>query len=567
MARRINGRGSRLACVRGPGEGVGVDGGVEQHLERSSVLDAELAVFLDVDLGEERLVAQSAVRVVAAGVDVGAVSQETEGVIQVGACVGVFTVVGVESTVHQVKLSADPVLLALEHGQRDRVGVVGLHESVLLVLQPVAVGGELAELVGFGEHETVELVVQHPGQRLPAARCDLHALVVVLDQVLDVLDEDGLPGAVGSLGVPAGAHEVGVDVALVVLRVVHDESRAAGSAVDRAFQVVVVHLGRLGRALVRGEDGLHLIPDLGRNERVVRALVGDAAVDHVALVVRVRQEPVHRGHRERLGRVLRRRQTQQAARGQLVVELADRPAPGSVCLVGPLDQRRPVRVELHGAYLAAQLVTDTDVEIADGRLGRRAASGRLLRHALDDLGGEVAGVELRDRGHDAVQQHPTRGLVDVLRGRDEHDPGLLEREVNGHVVGTVAGEPVDLVDDAVRDAIALDVLDHAHEVGAVCLAGGLACVDELLDDDGAELFGLPAVGFPLGGDREPLLGAALLGLLLGRYAQVGHRKGGALGRVDETAHRIGGAHERGSHLWPSLTGIGPRARACTSEGC
>ena len=65
---------------------------------------------------------------------------------------------------------------------------------------------------------------------------------------------------------------------------------------------------------------------------------------------------------------------------------------------------------------------------------------------------------------------------------------------------------------------------------------------------GAELFGFAAVGLPLGGNREPLLGAALFRLLLGGDTQIGHGQGGALGRVDETAHRIGGTRERGSHL-------------------
>jgi hypothetical protein len=32
----------------GPGEGVGVDLGVEEHFERAVVLDAELVVFVDV---------------------------------------------------------------------------------------------------------------------------------------------------------------------------------------------------------------------------------------------------------------------------------------------------------------------------------------------------------------------------------------------------------------------------------------------------------------------------------------------------------------------------------------
>ncbi|WP_066475016.1 hypothetical protein [Skermania piniformis] len=80
-----------------------------------------------------------------------------------GAGVGVFAVVGVEPAVHLVELAEDAVLLSFEDGERDRVGVVGLHEPILLVLQPVPVGGELGELIHFGRHEPVELVVQHPG--------------------------------------------------------------------------------------------------------------------------------------------------------------------------------------------------------------------------------------------------------------------------------------------------------------------------------------------------------------------------------------------------------------------
>ena len=61
--------------------------------------------------------------------------------MRVGAGVGVFAVVGVEPAVHLVELAEDAVLLSFEDGERDRVGVVRLHESVLLVFQPVAVGG------------------------------------------------------------------------------------------------------------------------------------------------------------------------------------------------------------------------------------------------------------------------------------------------------------------------------------------------------------------------------------------------------------------------------------------
>ena len=84
-------------CVFGPGQGVGVDLGVEEHLEGSVVLDAQFVVFVDEDLGEEGLVAEPSVGVVAAGVDVGAVGEESERVVEVGASVGVVTEVGVDT--------------------------------------------------------------------------------------------------------------------------------------------------------------------------------------------------------------------------------------------------------------------------------------------------------------------------------------------------------------------------------------------------------------------------------------------------------------------------------------
>ncbi|WP_199539590.1 hypothetical protein [Cutibacterium namnetense] len=67
----LDGFGSGLVTVLGPGEGVGVDLGVEEHFEGSVVLDAELVVFVNVDLGEEGLVAEASVGVVAAFVDFG----------------------------------------------------------------------------------------------------------------------------------------------------------------------------------------------------------------------------------------------------------------------------------------------------------------------------------------------------------------------------------------------------------------------------------------------------------------------------------------------------------------
>ncbi|WP_211220872.1 MULTISPECIES: hypothetical protein [Agrococcus] len=79
------------------------------------MLDAQLVVFVDVDLGEERLVAQPPVGVIAAGVDVGAVGEQAEGVVEVAAGVGVVAEVSVDATGHLVEFSDDAVLLSLEH--------------------------------------------------------------------------------------------------------------------------------------------------------------------------------------------------------------------------------------------------------------------------------------------------------------------------------------------------------------------------------------------------------------------------------------------------------------------
>jgi len=62
------GRGSGLVRVCGPGQRVGVDLWIEEHLEGSVALDAQLVILVDEDLREERLVAQPPVGVVAAGV-------------------------------------------------------------------------------------------------------------------------------------------------------------------------------------------------------------------------------------------------------------------------------------------------------------------------------------------------------------------------------------------------------------------------------------------------------------------------------------------------------------------
>ncbi|MCY7401399.1 MAG: hypothetical protein LH477_10640 [Nocardioides sp.] len=149
-----------------PGQGARLDLGVEEQLERLGVLGAQTQVVLDVDLGEERLVAQPPGEVVAAGVEAGEVVEQVETAAQDRLRVGVLAVVTLQPAVEVVQLGTDPRLLLLEHRQRDRVGVVGLHELELLVLQLVALLGEHVQLVRLASQEPVELVAEHPGQRL-----------------------------------------------------------------------------------------------------------------------------------------------------------------------------------------------------------------------------------------------------------------------------------------------------------------------------------------------------------------------------------------------------------------
>lgn len=94
-----------------------------------------------------------------------------------------------------------------------------MQKPVLLVFEAVAVGSESDQFVGFGGYEPVELGMDHPTERLALVRGDLHAPVVVLDEVLDVGDEHGLPLTVDAFGVVPRAYGVRVDVAVAVLRV------------------------------------------------------------------------------------------------------------------------------------------------------------------------------------------------------------------------------------------------------------------------------------------------------------------------------------------------------------
>ncbi|MCI1659682.1 MAG: hypothetical protein LKK45_02685 [Bifidobacterium psychraerophilum] len=520
---------SRLA-LRLMAEGEFLYFGVEKDVERLPQLPLDTIVVPHPQLLEERLIAGSSQRIIQTHIQLVAVARQSQTVVQVGLGLVVFHVPGLDLHLQEREAPADALLLALEQVDGDGPGVVGLEQLAALVQQRGPLALVAMPLPAGDVMQLVELADDQFAQGDDDVFGYLDAPVVVLDGGLDVGHVHGAPLAFGAFGMPARAQEIWIDDALAAPRVAQDKPGIALTAIDAAFQIMVVGLRLLSGEVVVGQDRLNPVPDLFGHQRLMQAVISCAPERDLALVVGVGQDAVHRRQSGGLGRALGGRNAGQAPVDQLLAQRDGRIPAGRVGLERPFDQWRPLRVGLDPAYLAAQLVALAHVEIPDRGLARRAAGDRFLRHALGYFGGEVAAVELGDRGHDAMHQQPRGRLVDVLGHRHQRDPGLLQREMDGHVVGPVAGQPVDLVHDAIGDIVGLDVFDHAQQLGPVGLARRLAGVHELLDDDGVKFAGLAQVRLPLRRDREALLSAAALGLLFGRDAQVRDRQRRGLAR-------------------------------------
>ena len=125
------------------------------------------------------------------------------------------------------------------------------------------------------------------------------------------------------------------------------------------------------------------------------------------------------------------------------------------------DERAANRVDVDPAGFPALLVAALFVEVAEWGTADGAAGAGFLAEAFDDFAGEVTGVELGDGAHDAVQEDAAGGLVDVLGGGDQAGAGLVEEAVDVDVVGAVAGQPVEFVNnDVVNVAGVLEVVEH-----------------------------------------------------------------------------------------------------------
>ncbi|MFQ6484663.1 hypothetical protein [Brachybacterium epidermidis] len=147
------------------------------------------------------------------------VACEGETVLQVRFGLFILDVSGVDLGVEEGEPSGDAVLLGGEQVEGHCSGVVGLHELGPFVAEGIAFGLVPLGLLIGDLVEAVELAGDQLAQRRNHVFGYLDVAVEVLDGGFDVGHEHGLAFAVGALGVPAGAHEVGVDHAAAALGV------------------------------------------------------------------------------------------------------------------------------------------------------------------------------------------------------------------------------------------------------------------------------------------------------------------------------------------------------------
>nr|WP_243831796.1 hypothetical protein [Naumannella halotolerans] len=460
-------------------------------------LGDSLLVLTDVDLLEEGLVRQALGLVIGLPVHRGAVGQQLQSTGEVLLLAGVPLVVVLQLPVDVRQPCTNPILVPLERIEVDRVSEVRGQKLLALGLESLAGRGQLGQFLGARCQAFLEDCIDLPRQGLERVLADPDALVAGGDELLGNADGNSLASAGGALAGSTRAHEVGVPDALLVPGEIEVQPRLAARAVQDPLQGVLVlteaHVGSRPNV----EEALHAFPDLGLDDGWVVAIVDGAVVADLSDVIGVAQQLEEPRLTDRAGRSLRCGHGRQSPGGEVGENLLDRGVSGGVSGKGPLNQRGPFGVDLDSAVLMAVLGELADVEVAQWCASGGAAGGDLLGQALGDLGGEVLGVELRDRGHHPVHERAGGGLVDALGDRDQGETGFDQVPLDLEVDEAVAGEPVELVDDAVGDLVGLDVGEHPLQVGAVEGAPGVAGVDEFFDDSGAEVVSLALVGLPL----------------------------------------------------------------------
>nr|WP_232425741.1 hypothetical protein [Mycobacterium sp. JS623] len=245
-------------------------------------------------------------------------------------------------------------------------------------------------------------------------------------------------------------------------------------------------IGPLARLAVRGQYVLNLLECGDLDERLMDAGVLDALPGDVTEVVPVAENLVELVRRERPHGSFCCWPLRQPAGVKRSSESRQRPVSGGVLVECPDDVGRTLSVDTDGSDFAS-IDRFANVEIADRRDRWCAAVQCLLFGAFHDFVREIPAVELGNARHDAVHEDAARRGVDVLGDADERATGRLYREVDLHVIGSVAREPVDLVDDHIGGRVFGKVGKHSLQFRAVCRLGGLTGVDEFSFDGRAEL--------------------------------------------------------------------------------
>ena len=432
--------------------------------------------WVDEDVGEEDGVEEflEAGRGVGVGVEVVAVFEEGEGFFE--AVFEVFAVGGQggEFPAYLVEFAGQAGLFGFEQVEGDGVGVVGFEECGLLGFELAGVGGEGAGVGVLAGVDVVEFEAKVLLDGAPLVGGDVDVAVEIGNASVDVVDEDGFEGALVAVALAVGADEIGVDVAVSGFGVVNDEPAAALAAADGGFQVVVVDALAFAVAVLV-EDGLDALPGGLVDEGLVCAGVVDALVGDDAAVIGVAQDGKELVVAERVGRPAGRGDSGQAVSGEMVRESRQRPPVGGVLGESLGDEWAANRVNVDPAGLPALAVAALPVEVAERGPADGPAGAGLLTEAFDHLGGQVARVELGDGAHDAVQQHPTRRLVNILTGGHQAHAGLVKRPIDLHIVRPVPRQAIQLMDnDIVNPAVLRQVSQHLLQFGAVGATSRLA---------------------------------------------------------------------------------------------
>jgi hypothetical protein len=294
---------------------------------------------------------------------------------------------------------------------------------------------------------------------------EVHRAPLTLDGVFDFWHRQVWQVALLAACLSSEAEEVVVLATPAFGGGVADSAAAAGTP-KCALEVVGVPPGSVAGDATRGQYVLDALPEHVVDERLVAAVVDDAVEHELSLVVRVTQDPVQLAAVDRLADHLACRAALEAALFECVAQLRDRPLASGVLLECPAHVRRAFGVEGDGLDLDA-VHPASGVEVAKWCDAVGATAANLLSHALLSFVGQVLGVVLGDGRHDAVQQRAGRTVVDLLAGRHQGGAGQMEDGSDFGIVDAGARQPVELVDNDVRDVANPNAVEHPLQSDAV----------------------------------------------------------------------------------------------------